>query len=306
MSTQVARDWEAAFSGWKGKASDSEEDKYKRTCRAIGSALEASDRLSVYDFKVYAKGSYPNFTNVKRDSDVDIAVELTTFFGNRFIHDAEGLTLADVGVTPYTGDATLAGFKDDIEQALLAYFGGESVDRGNMAIRVAENSGRLPADVVPCVTERTWKTRGTYNQGIRIRSDREPDKRIINYPQQHLDQGTRKNDATARRYKRVVRILKRLENEMVDEGAIEEVPSFLIESSIWNVPNEKFDASTWKGRVRAALAYIFNETLTADCVTSDDWLEANAIKFLFWSGQSWTYADAHRFASKAWDYIGFD
>jgi len=26
---------------------------------------------------VYAKGSYPNFTNVVRDSDVDIAAELT-------------------------------------------------------------------------------------------------------------------------------------------------------------------------------------------------------------------------------------
>jgi hypothetical protein len=107
MSTQVTRDWEARFTNWKGKASDGEEEKYKRTCRAIGSALEASDRLSKYEFDVYAKGSYPNFTNVVRDSDVDIAVELTTFFQNRFIHAAKGLTMADVGVTPYEGDATL-------------------------------------------------------------------------------------------------------------------------------------------------------------------------------------------------------
>ena len=182
----MARDWETRFSGWTGKASDSEQDRYERTCRAIGEALRDGDRLQEYDFEVYAKGSYPNFTNVVRDSDVDIAVELTTFFGNEFEHSAGGLTLADVGVTPYTGDATLSGFKDDVERALVAYFGSGSVNRGNKAIRVAENSGRLPADVVPCVAERAWSSRSRYQQGIRLQSDREPSKRIINYPRQHL------------------------------------------------------------------------------------------------------------------------
>ena len=303
---RATRDWEASFTNWKGKASDSEEEKYKRTCRAIGDALRASDQLGEYEFDVYAKGSYPNFTNVIRDSDVDIAVELTTFFKNRFIHAAEGLTLADVGVTPYMGDATLAGFKDDVESALVADFGAGAVDRRSKAIRVAENTGRLPADVVPCVTERTWTSRTGYNDGVRLYNDRNPDAHIVNYPKQHLEQGTKKNDATSRRYKRVVRILKRLENEMVDEGVIDVVPSFLIESSVWNVPNSKFDAPTWKGRVRSALAHIFNETLNDKCVTSDDWLEGNAIKFLFWGGQTWSYQDAHEFAAKAWDYIGFE
>lgn len=303
---RVARDWEAAFSSWKGKASDSEEDKYKRTCRAIGDALRSSDRLAGYDFIVYAKGSYPNFTNVVADSDVDIAVELRNFFGNQFIHGAEGLTLSDVGVTPYTGDATLVGFKNDVQAALIAYFGAEAVKRGNKAIRVAENSGRLPADVVPCVTERIWTSRGYYNEGIRLQSDREPERRIINYPQQHLDEGTKKNDNTSRRYKRVVRILKRLENEMVENGIIEVVPSFLIESSVWSVPNGDFSVDSWAGRVRNALAHIYNGTLSGECVASDDWLEANGIKFLFHSSQGWSYQDAHNFAGKAWKYIGFN
>ncbi len=302
----MTRDWENRFSGWTGKASDSEEDRYERTCRAIGDALSSSTRLEAYEYTVYAKGSYPNFTNVVRDSDVDIAVELTTYRSNRFIHAAEGLSIQDLGLTPYTGDATLAGFKDDVEQALIAYFGAGAVDRGSKAIRVAENTGRLPADVVPCVAERTWTSRTGYNDGIRLLNDRKPTERIVNYPKQHLEQGKAKNDATSRRYKRVVRILKRLENEMVDEGVIEVVPSFLIESSVWNVPNSGFDAPSWKGRVRTALAHIYNETRTSDCVTSDDWLEANAIKYLFYTGQNWSYTDAHKFASKAWDYIGFE
>lgn len=305
-SVGTTRNWESAFSGWIGRASDSEQDRYERTCRAVDEALRGTGILNEYSFTVYAKGSYPNFTNVVRDSDVDIAVELTTFFENNFVHAAKDLTLSDVGVTPYEGDASLAGFKGDVERALIAHFGAEAIDRGSKAIRVAENTGRLPADVVPCVTERTWTDRGTYRQGIRLRNDRLPGERIINYPKQHLEEGTSKNDKTARRYKRVVRILKRLENEMVDEGKIEKVPSFLIESSVWNVPNGHFDVDSWTGRVRNALAHIFNGTRNDECFRSEDWLEANALKFLFFDGQNWTYDQAHTFASAAWSYIGFD
>lgn len=306
MQTHLARNWETAFGGWIGKASDSEQERYERTCRSIGDALRADERLGRYDFTVYPKGSYPNFTNVVRDSDVDIAVELTTFFKPQFIGTAKGLTLDDVGFSAYQGDATLPGFKDDVERALISYFGSDSVDRGSKAIRVAENTGRLPADVDPCVTERTWTSRWTYHDGIRLHNDRNPEQRIINYPKQHLEQGIEKNNATSRRYKRVVRILKRLENEMVDEGIIDAVPSFLIESAAWNVPNSSFAQDTWKSRVRTALAHIYNGTLNDSCISSDSWLEANGIKYLFHSSQPWTYITAHNFAGKAWDYVGFD
>lgn len=303
----MTRDWENRFSGWTGKASDSEQDRYERTCKAIGDAVRASSRLEAYEYTVYAKGSYPNFTNVVRDSDVDIAVELTTFFKPKFVHAAKGLSLADVGFSEYTGDATLAGFKDDVEQALIAYFGATAVDRGNKAIRVAENDSRLPADVVPCVIERTWTSASNYHDGIRLLNDSDPSQRIVNYPKQHLEQGTRKNDRTSRRYKRVVRILKRLENQMVDEGAIKVVPSFLIESCVWDVPDASFqNGADWTARVRSALAHIYNETRSEACVQSDDWLEANALKYLFASGQSWDYRQAHAFADAAWDYIGFE
>ena len=306
MPTQIASGWETKFGNWIGRASDSEQDRYERTCRAVNEALRGSGMLDGYSFEVYAKGSYPNFTNVVRDSDVDIAVELTTFFENEFTHSAQGLSLADVGVIPYEGDATLAGFKDDVERALVAYFGAEKVDRGSKALRVAESSGRLPADVVPCVTDRSWWSRTGYHMGIRLQDDRKPYKKILNYPKQHLEEGTRKNDRTSRRYKRVVRILKRLENRMVEDRVIEVVPSFLIESAVWNVPDADFAAGDWAGRVRNALAHIFNGTLNSDCVASDDWLEANGIKYLFHASQGWTHQMAHEFAAKAWDYVGFE
>lgn len=306
MPTQIGSTWETKFGNWIGRASDSEQDRYERTCRAVNDALRGSGILDGYSFEVYAKGSYPNFTNVVSDSDVDIAIELTSFFENEFTHSAEGLTLADVGVTPYDGDATLAGFKDDVERALATYFGAEEVDRGSKALRVAESSGRLPADVVPCVKDRSWWSRTGYHVGIRLQDDRKLYEKIVNYPKQHLEEGTRKNDRTSRRYKRVVRILKRLENRMVEDRVIEVVPSFLIESAIWNVPDHHFAVDDWAGRVRNALAHIHDGTLNSNCVASDDWLEANGIKYLFHSSQGWTHQMAHEFAAKAWDYVGFE
>lgn len=299
------RDWEETFSGWYKRASDAEQTRYENTCRAINEALRGDDRLSGYSFDVYPKGSYPAFTNVVRDSDVDIAAELTSFFGNRFVREAAGLTIQDVGVTPYTGDATLAGFKDDVEGALVAAFGVNAVDRGNKAIHIRESSRSLKADVVPCVTEKTWTARRSSRTGIKLRNDAKPAELILNYPKQHLDEGTKKNDRTTRRYKRVVRILKRLENEMVERSVLDPVPSFLIESAVYNVPNDRFEPGTWTARVEAALRYIFNGTATDACVASEDWLEVNRCKYLFADGQSWSRETANSFALQAWRYVGF-
>lgn len=301
----MARDWEATFATWYQRASDAEQTRYQNTCKVINDALRGNSRLSAYSFDVYAKGSYPAFTNVVRDSDVDIAAELTTFFGNRFVRDAEGLTIEDVGVTPYTGDATLAAFKDDVEQALITAFGAGAVDRGKKAIHIRESSRKLKADVVPCSTNKTWVSRYSAHTGITLLNDSNPTELILNYPKQHFAEGTEKNDATSRRYKRVVRILKRLENEMVDRGVIDVVPSFLIESAVYNVPNNHFSANNWCDRVEGALSYIYNGTKTDNCENSEDWLEVNRCKYLFFSGQNWTYETANNFALQAWRYVGF-
>ena len=67
---------------------------------------------------------------------------------------------------------------------------------------------------------------------------------IINWPRQNYTTASTKNDATGRRFKAVVRILKRLRYEMVDNGhtVAEPIPSYLLECLVWNVPNEGFRA----------------------------------------------------------------
>ncbi|MPZ24600.1 MAG: hypothetical protein GEU28_13955 [Dehalococcoidia bacterium] len=298
----MTRDWESTFSNWTGRASDTEQDRYEWTRNAIKEALSESPDLRPYSFEIYAKGSYPNFTNVVRDSDVDVAAELTELYKTDFYGDAKGLDLAAVGGIPYSGTYDLPEFKDDVERALRDKFGEGPVDRGKKAIHIRESRQGLAADVVPCVTHKAFYSQHGSHQGIQLRNDAKPYAAIVNYPKQHLERGTEKNDRTQRRYKRVVRILKRLENEMVEKGVIAEVPSFLIESAVYNVPDPLFNVSTWRGRVQNALGHIYEGTETNDCVGSDSWLEANGIKYLFHATQTWTHQQASEFALKAWRY----
>ncbi len=288
--------------------SDTEDAKRDRTEDQIKEALRVSSTLKSIGYKVYAKGSYANRTNVRLDYDVDIAVECAEFY----FHDQTGAA-ADVKkaaveskFTGYSDGYTVAHFKNDVEQALVDYYGRAAVTRGKMAMRVRGAKTTLPADVVPCFEYHRiydldfWGNLKFY-QGARIYPD--SGTHIHNWPQQQYVNGVAKNDATGRRFKRMVRALKRLENELVKAGAIDELPSFLIECLVYNVPNDKFNHKNYVDDMRAVLATIFNETLDADQCAK--WLEVNELKWLFHSAQPWTFQQAHRLADAAWDHMGF-
>jgi hypothetical protein len=289
---------EAQLQSWTKPASDAEQKRYDWTRDQIRDALRGGN-LDKYSFDVYPKGSYPNNTNVVRDSDVDVAVELTELQRHEFIHSAKGMTLEDFGISRYSGSYSLTQFKDDVETALERQFGPAAVDRGNKAIHVRESARSLKADVVVCQTLKSHPNPlvSSTRTGILIRSD--TGQEIHNFPKHHLDEGVRKNEATSRRFKRLVRIVKRLENEMVDKGLIDAVPSFLMESMVWNVSDYIFNNNdTYTVRLREALRHMFH----AD---KEKWMEVNNIKFLFHPSQKWTEEQAVDFVRSAWNYMGY-
>lgn len=65
---------------------------------------------------------------------------------------------------------------------------------------------------------------------------------VINWPEQHYENGVAKNDRTSRSFKALVRILKSLRNEMDDNKvqAAGPIIGFLSECLIWNVPETTF------------------------------------------------------------------
>lgn len=78
----------------------------------------------------------------------------------------------------------------------------------------------------------------------------------------------------------------------------------MIESLVFNVPDDRFGDDSYRVDVRRVLAYIFNNTRPDD--DASQWTEVNNIKYLFRTSQPWTKAQAHAFAAAAWDYLGFD
>ncbi|NIQ16773.1 MAG: nucleotidyltransferase, partial [Candidatus Dadabacteria bacterium] len=193
--------------------------------------------------------------------------------------------------------------------ALNNYFSPENVFRGNKAFDIHENTYRVDADVLPALAYRYYYDDAENSEdyvnptGVAFLTD---DKiRINNWPKQVYDNGVSKQKVTRERYKKMVRIIKKLRNKMADEKISEalDVSSFLIESLVWNVPNKGFYHDKYFDDVRYVVANCFNETKNDERCKNTR--EVNNIKYLFHSSQPWTRAQAHSFFDKAWDYIGF-
>lgn len=298
------RDWEATFASRGAAPGLTEQTKCENAERAIRKAISASTALASRSIEVFTQGSYANRTNVRQDSDVDICVLYTgAFFPDYSM--SQGLNGPLLGYVD--GTYLYAAFKNDVQAALIAYFGKESVTRGKKAFDVHANTYRIDADVVPAFEHRRFHGNSALNwfaSGTQICPD--GGSVIVNWPRQNYANGVEKNDATGRRFKAVTRILKRLRNEMADEGYAAAVPisSYLIECLVWNVPNEAFGHSELKADVRWALAHLWNETRTNE--TCNEWGEINELKYLLWSGQPWSREQVNTFLQAAWDYIGFE
>lgn len=300
----MPRDWESTFTSWGASPGSTEQTKCENAERAVRNAISASSILSSKPVDVFTQGSYANRTNVRQDSDVDVCVLYTgAFFGDYSL--SQGITDQALGFSD--GTYFYSDFKNNLQTALISYFGAGSVTRGKKAFDIHANTYRIDADVVPCFEHRRYH--GTpQNNSFLSGTSLHPDNggEIINWPRQNYANGVSKNDATGRRFKAMTRILKRLRNEMVDEryGVAEPIPSYLIECLAWNVPNEHFGQPTLKGDVRNALAHLWNETRTDE--TCKEWGEINDLKYLFGAHQSWRRDQVNSFLQAAWNYIGFE
>ncbi|GAB2670761.1 nucleotidyltransferase domain-containing protein [Kribbella swartbergensis] len=290
---------EDQLAGWTGPSSSTEQDKQDRTERMIREAIEAHEAFNGYDFEVYAKGSYANNTNVKSDSDVDIAVQCRELY---YYDQAVPGTVSSRG--GYSGVWTPDYLRGELESALSKKFPGQVDSSGSTAFRIDSSTARVEADVVPCFDYRYYFSDGTYRSGSRVA--RKDGSFLTNYPKQQLENGRAKNNRTGARYKKTVRILKRVENAMVDSGDHREVPSYFMECLGYNVPDHILKQGTWTATVRDSLVHIWQE-LQGDEPTAegDRWMEPNDIKFLFHASQPWTRADGRDFVKAAWNYLGF-
>lgn len=287
-------DWESIFSTWAQGPSDTEQQKADNAANQVRKAIESSDKLRHRNIKVFAQGSYRNRVNVKKDSDVDIGVLCfdTFFYESNDDNVLENLKRTTPGAV-YTYDL----FKNEIEQALIDRFGVMNVSRDNKSFDIKENTYRVEADVAAFFEHRRYRTSYDYLSGVELRPDNDSYKSICNWPEQHYESGVAKNTMTARRYKRVVRILKSLSNLMAEKNieSAKKAPSFLIECLVSNVPNRYFGSDTYYGNVTNVIEYLFQALdKNNGC---DGWTEVSGLKYLFWYSQPWSKQDALNFVS---------
>jgi len=280
--------------------SQTERDKMDNAEKAIRNAIAASEELKSRSIKVFAQGSYRNRVNVRAESDVDIAIVCSDTF---FWQGPDGATFESLGITPATYQ--FETFRKEVGDALIDHFGADAVTPGDKAFDVHANTYRVEADVAPFFDHRRYNKNGTVFHGVEMRS-RTGQQRIINWPDQHYENGVAKNGRTGRSYKGCVRILKSVKNAMADAGiaSAKAVPSFLMECLIWNVADNVLNQNTWQSAMRDSLAHLFNNTMTDE--KCGEWGEVSELKYLFRANQPWNRSGAHKFVSDCWDFMGYE
>ncbi|WP_297547239.1 nucleotidyltransferase [Amycolatopsis sp.] len=291
---------EEKLAGWTGISSPTEQDKQDRTERMIREAIEAHAAFEGYDIEVYVKGSYANKTNVRADSDVDVAVKC-----NELMYYEEQEPGVKPAGTPYTGIWTPSYLRSELKKALVAKFDDQVDDSGSTAFKINSSTARVDADVVPCFNYRYYFASGGHLSGARVFKN--DGSSLENYSQQQLDKGNAKDGRTNSDYKKVVRIMKRVENLMVENDVHRAVPSFFMECLVYNCPDEIFRRSTWTDAVKGVISHVW-DNLDGDEPTdnSERWVEANDVKYLFHSAQDWDRKDGRDFAQAAWSHLELD
>ena len=293
---------EETLRSWTYPPSDSEEAKLQNAERLVKETIASAATLQYRPIKVFCQGSYANDTNIRLDSDIDVNINYT----GAFYYDLPyGMTKEQFGLgEPST--YSYEQFKNDVESALVAKFGRQNVKRKNKCLTVKENTYRAEIDVVPTWKHRWYRQGGTYAEGVVLFADKDGGK-VINYPLQHIENGKKKNADTLRRFKGLVRIFKKINVKMKEDGFYNNpnISSFLLECLVWNCPNTVFiNHDTWSQRVKEAIIFLYNKTKN-ETDACKDWGEVSDLLYLFHGGRKWSKQDANTHLLKMWNYMEY-
>ena len=246
--------------------------------------VELRNQSGNRSIKLLLQGSYANNTNVRTQSDVDIAVIQEEVFTTEYRKDTwYPQTDADYHFTKVPTPAI--AFKDEVQICLENDF-GRDVERKNKSIKVHGNTYRKDTDTVPCGRYRDYRNDFSKNVnnfvgGIRIVPDHGPI--IINYPEQHIENGRKKNTNTNHYYKKFVRIMKKMRYLMQEDkkdvfrNAANGVNSFMLESLLWNIEDLWYLGNCGKFRKVDAFKLMI-EFLLVNQNNFKSYQEANGIK----------------------------
>ena len=256
------------------------------------------------NYVTYLQGSYPNFTNIYGNSDVDLVVEFRSIFSKNLSALTESQK-EEYKAHYKTAKYSLSSFKASVLKQLQMCYGENNVVLGNKAILVKGDGSRLDCDVLVCNPYRKYisysSNNENYIEGILFKTEHDkPSKTIINYPKVHLKNGSAKNrhENTNGNFKPSVRVLKNMKARMVEKNYItkELAPSYFLECLIYNSQNTNFRQSSY-GDITVSIINQFSTDLKNGNMAN--YLVQNEQRKLFGSeDQQWNIQDATTFVNQ--------
>lgn len=272
------------------------------THKSVESCIEKVNWNEDIGYVTYLQGSYPNYTNIYGNSDVDLVVEFRSLFSKNLSALTESQKEqfnSDYSDAKYS----LAEFKKEVIKQLKECYGENNIEVGNKAILVKGNGSRLDCDVVVCNPYRKYisytPSPENYIEGILFQTEK-TNKTIINYPKVHLENGSIKNKQgnTGENFKPTVRVLKNIKASMVDKGYISKTlaPSYFLECLIYNSDNQNFINSSYS---EIAVAIINQFSRDLDNGNMENCLVQNGQRKLCGlEDQQWDINDASTFVKQ--------
>ena len=214
----------------------------KNTHAAIRNALAGHQWPEDVRYRTYLQGSYRNNTHLRRQSDVDVVVELTS------------LPIRDGSLLPAAQQRLLKGafpepeygwrrFRRDVLRAVTDRFGASRVREGRKTIKLVMESPEIPVDVVVAVRYLTYAEYSgqrsyKHREGMGLYLPTE-NRWTVSYPHVHRRNGVVKEKATHWRFRPCIRMFKNARAQLVEEGRLgpNTARSYQIECLLYNVPN---------------------------------------------------------------------
>ena len=275
------------------------------THKSVENCIKKVNWNNDVSYVTYLQGSYPNYTNIYGNSDVDLVVEFRSIFSKNLsalTQEQRSQFDTDYDDAKYS----LASFKKAVIEQLKECYDDNNVKVDNKAIVVKGNSSRLDCDVVVCNPYRKYKSysslnKSDYIEGIIFNTEHDvPQKTIINYPKVHLKNGSVKNrqENTNGNFKPSVRVLKNMKATMVNRGYItkELAPSYFLECLMYNSANSNYKKNNYSDIMVAIINQFYNDNNDG---TMAGYLVQNEQRKLFGSeDQQWNINDATTFVSQ--------
>lgn len=288
---------------WTRPVSESEDTKINNAISMVKSALQRDANFNNLNYEVFVQGSYGNNTNIRINSDIDVNVMLTSSFFSRY---PEGLGNRDYGFVDVSID--YQNYQTLVLTALRNKFGSNSVTVGNKSLKIEANTYRVEMDCIPTIQFKNYeylesRKADIFKEGVKyIANDVTI---VINYPKVHIENGKAKNINVNRRYKRTVRLFKRIRNKMREENMnnYENITSFLLECLIWNIPDTRFtNYISWDDILKNTLGYLID---AFDSSEYDKMTEVSKMFYLFHDSRKWTHREVKEFLDDMWLFMGY-